>query len=144
MNNKRAQTAGWFMQRNGDHWCPEHVPDWVEGWRERELSRRGGPAVAHPYHFGSSHWPGVAKVVEELGELSQVLGKIMGTGGSPEHWDGSGDLVRRLEEEMGDVLAAVQWLGDHNNPVDMVRVMKRAKAKYETFDGWHHEGAPMG
>jgi hypothetical protein len=28
-----AGNKGWFFQKNGDRWCPRHVPDWVEGWR---------------------------------------------------------------------------------------------------------------
>jgi hypothetical protein len=32
---KRAQAEGWFIQRNGDHWCPAHVPSWVTEWRAR-------------------------------------------------------------------------------------------------------------
>jgi hypothetical protein len=29
----RAKEAGWFEQKNGDVWCPAHIPDWVAGWR---------------------------------------------------------------------------------------------------------------
>lgn len=32
-----AHKQGWFMQRNGASWCPEHVPDWVQEWREAKL-----------------------------------------------------------------------------------------------------------
>ncbi len=32
----QAQLDGWFMQRNGDAWCPEHNPPWVEEWRARQ------------------------------------------------------------------------------------------------------------
>lgn len=31
----KANDAGWFLQRNGDCWCPEHIPDWVSKWREK-------------------------------------------------------------------------------------------------------------
>ena len=37
--NTRAQTEGWFLQRNGDVYCPEHVPGWVAGWRARQAER---------------------------------------------------------------------------------------------------------
>jgi hypothetical protein len=30
---RKAQREGWFMQKNGDSWCPKHVPEWVEAWR---------------------------------------------------------------------------------------------------------------
>lgn len=29
----------WFFQRNGDCWCPEHIPDWVPEWRMRQLMK---------------------------------------------------------------------------------------------------------
>lgn len=29
-----ARNKGWFLQRNGAAWCPEHIPDWVEEWRK--------------------------------------------------------------------------------------------------------------
>ena len=32
----RAQTLGWFMQRNGKAWCPDHVPGWVVEWRKNK------------------------------------------------------------------------------------------------------------
>lgn len=45
----RAHDGGWFRQKNGDNWCPEHIPAWVDGWRkkrraqkERETARRAG------------------------------------------------------------------------------------------------------
>ena len=31
----KAQREGWFMQKDGTAWCPDHTPDWVEGWRKR-------------------------------------------------------------------------------------------------------------
>ena len=41
----------------------------------------------------------VAWLAEEIGEVSQVVGKIIGTGGETSHWDGAGPLDVRLEEE---------------------------------------------
>lgn len=38
---KAAQRAGWFMQRNGDSWCPAHIPEWVAGWR---AGKTAGPS----------------------------------------------------------------------------------------------------
>lgn len=32
----KAGEAGWFFQRDGTAWCPNHVPEWVESWRERQ------------------------------------------------------------------------------------------------------------
>ena len=29
----KANDAGWFQQKDGRSWCPEHIPDWVVHWR---------------------------------------------------------------------------------------------------------------
>ena len=33
--NIRAATAGWFESRDGQSYCPKHVPEWVKTWREK-------------------------------------------------------------------------------------------------------------
>lgn len=35
----KAHDAGWFTQKDGTAWCPQHVPDWVPAWRERQRLR---------------------------------------------------------------------------------------------------------
>lgn len=37
----KAHEDGWFLQRNGDSWCPKHVPDWVAGWRAKQEVQYG-------------------------------------------------------------------------------------------------------
>lgn len=32
----KANDAGWFIQKNGDCWCPEHIPEWVALWRAKK------------------------------------------------------------------------------------------------------------
>lgn len=32
----KIKADGWFFQRDGSLWCPEHVPDWVDAWRARK------------------------------------------------------------------------------------------------------------
>lgn len=37
----KANEAGWFHSKVGaESWCPEHVPDWVPAWRERQAARQ--------------------------------------------------------------------------------------------------------
>lgn len=39
--NKRAESEGWFHQKNGTAWCPAHVPQWVAEWRAKRKARSG-------------------------------------------------------------------------------------------------------
>lgn len=93
--------------------------------------------TAGPYSIGSDHWPGVSKLVEEIGELGQVLGKLMATNGDELHWDGS-NLRVRLIEELGDVYGAI-WFLDEVNQLDHAGVMARAEQKLLTFRRWHED-----
>ena len=70
------------------------------------------PGSVGDFAIGSRVWPGTSKLVEEMGELQQVLGKLIATGGDTDHW--SGDLRRMLVEELGDVSAAVRFFAVEN------------------------------
>lgn len=98
------------------------------------------------FSIGSEVWPGVSKLIEEMGELTQVLGKLIATHGAAEHWDGT-DLGDRLYDEVGDVLAAVAFFGSANR-LDQGRIKERVDRKLEAFADWHLAGtgnvAPAG
>lgn len=32
----KIKADGWFMQKDGTNYCPEHVPEWVHSWRKRK------------------------------------------------------------------------------------------------------------
>jgi hypothetical protein len=32
----KAHGAGWFIQKDGTAWCPDHTPEWVAAWRARK------------------------------------------------------------------------------------------------------------
>src|SRR5215211_5237697 len=32
----KAVDAGWFIQKDGTKWCPDHIPEWVEEWRKKK------------------------------------------------------------------------------------------------------------
>lgn len=91
-----------------------------------------------PYSIGSNHWTGISKLIEEAGEVSQVCGKILGTGGVVEHWDGT-NLKTRLEEELADLTAAIAFVVARNN-LDFLAVQQRASKKLTTFGEWHEAG----
>lgn len=35
----KAGEWGWFFQRDGTAYCPDHVPEWVSAWRARRDGR---------------------------------------------------------------------------------------------------------
>lgn len=97
-----------------------------------------------PFVIGTIIWPGVAKLIEETGELQQVLAKLVAFPHTP-HPDGT-DLVERLQDELGDVVAAMDFLIDENDDLDADRIAARAAFKRRRFQYWHDggEGLPPG
>jgi NTP pyrophosphatase (non-canonical NTP hydrolase) len=92
---------------------------------------------APPYSIGSDHWPGLSKLAEEAGEVTQVIGKLLGNGGKLEHWDGT-NLKERLEEEIADLEAACFFVRVHCN-LDEEKISLRVINKIELFKKWHAE-----
>ena len=88
------------------------------------------------FSIGSAVWPGTSKLIEEQGELIQVLGKLMATGGDTKHW--SGDLRKMLIEEIGDVKSAIAFFEIQNFPSeDLIAIDDRAADKLALFRRWH-------
>lgn len=83
-------------------------------------------------------WQGICKLVEEQGELLQVIGKLMAFPDG-QHPDGQGDLTQRLEDELADVGAALQYFIDQNK-LDQVIMLTRAKMKQALFENWQLTG----
>ncbi len=90
-----------------------------------------------PYHFGSKILPGLSKLMEEAGELIQVIGKITAMGHMGKHWDGS-NLKERLEDEMADVQAAILFFCSYNG-MNGKRMGERVREKVALFEQWHRE-----
>ena len=91
------------------------------------------------FAIGSRVWPGLSKLAEEAGEVVQVIGKLIATGGSPEHWDGLGDLRTRLENEIADLTAACIFVAKANG-LDEQRIKERGGVKLARFSRWHELG----
>lgn len=79
---------------------------------------------------------GLAKLMEECGEVVQVCAKKMACPNSDEHWDKKGSLKRRMEDEIADVAAASQ-LVISTYALDSVYIEARAKEKLALFLKWH-------
>lgn len=93
------------------------------------------------FSIGSKVWPGTSKLIEEMGELNQVLGKLIAVHGNRKHWDG--DLLVKLIEELADVEAAIGFFLRVNLNTDQcVAVRARAEQKERLFWQWHSEGDP--
>jgi NTP pyrophosphatase (non-canonical NTP hydrolase) len=82
-------------------------------------------------------WPGLSKLIEEMGEAGQVAGKLLATGGEAAHWDGT-DLRQRLSEETADVAAAIDFVTAVNG-LDTPEWRERRQKKAAQFRKWHHE-----
>ncbi|MBK6589868.1 MAG: hypothetical protein IPG22_16395 [Acidobacteria bacterium] len=81
---------------------------------------------------------GLVKLVEECGELQQIAAKKMARMDTDEHWDGAGSLKERLEDEIGDVMAAVSVVVG-NFDLDDDRIFARGDRKRELFEKWMTE-----
>jgi hypothetical protein len=92
------------------------------------------------FGVGTDRWPGIAKLAEECGEVVQVIGKLMMTGGGSKHWDGLSPLHERLSDEMGDALAAILFVCEQCVLIRAPRVFERAKHKLGVFRQWHADG----
>lgn len=91
------------------------------------------------FAIGDKEWAGLSKLVEECGEVQQVLGKLIGSRGDVNHYDGS-NLRDRLEEELADLLAAIMFFTMANGLGASGNIGERAKQKYELFVQWCLEG----
>jgi hypothetical protein len=101
------------------------------------------PGAPHDFAIGGTVWPGTSKLIEEIGEVAQVLGKLIATGGDIDHWDGAGPLNRRLIDELGDVLGAIAFFEAVNfTPTERIDIHARAEEKRLLFEGWHYAAPP--
>lgn len=92
------------------------------------------------FAIGDADWPGISKLIEECGEIAQVCGKLMGTRGGTEHWEGR-PLDERMEDELADLQAAIRFVIKHN-PLDATKIAGRSREKLARFEAWHQEDNP--
>jgi hypothetical protein len=79
------------------------------------------------YRITSQEFPGLAKLAEECSEVSQSAAKIIGGCDSP-------DQLAHLEEEMGDVYAALRFFIDNNPSISWARIAASANEKSIRWD----------
>lgn len=90
-----------------------------------------------PFGFGSGIYPGASKLIEEMGEVAQLLGKLIQTDGGADHWDGT-DLHQRLHEELADLGAAMRFFTLHGD-FNLVKISECSDLKLARFEQWHVE-----
>ncbi len=81
---------------------------------------------------------GLAKLVEECGELSQIAAKKMACMDSDEHWDGAGSIARRMEDELADV-AAIGTFIVQKFSLSGERIKVRSALKLALFQQWDND-----
>ncbi len=80
-----------------------------------------------------------AKFVEETGESLQVVGKIMNYQNDEGiHPDGGAPLPRRLEVELADLLASIEYMIETHG-LDTVVIKQRIQYKVKRFREWGEE-----
>lgn len=81
---------------------------------------------------------GLAKLVEECGELCQIAAKKMNYPDTDDHPDGKGSMKQRLEEEIADVHAAMVIVIEQYE-LDDIAIATRASRKERLFHKWIEE-----
>lgn len=81
---------------------------------------------------------GLVKLIEECGELQQIVAKKLAYYGIDTHPDGNGSIKQRLEEEVADVLAAASVVMDFHN-LDVETITRRQAEKMALFHKWRNE-----
>ena len=91
--------------------------------------------MTKPYCIGSDEWNGLSKLIEELGELQQVCGKLIGVEGSAAHW--SYNLNDKFIEEIGDECSAIDFFTYANfDEEDINKMKEQSDKKYHLFKQW--------
>lgn len=75
---------------------------------------------------------GLAKLCEEMEELGQVAGKLLA------YPDGGDNLMRRLEDEMADTIAACYFVAAAYG-LDNARIHQRTMRKLDQYRDWHND-----
>lgn len=87
-------------------------------------------------------WFGIGKLIEEIGELGQIVGKLIPFPNG-EHPDGKANLRERLVDEIADTRAALEYFAKANLSRDeLVAIDSRAALKFAKFSEWGLTGIP--
>ena len=79
---------------------------------------------------------GLSKLIEECGEVLQIAGKLLAYPNG-RHPDGKGDLKSRLELELGDLRAAIQFVIETHRLDGSCTISEQYARKLALFREWH-------
>lgn len=86
---------------------------------------------------------GLTKLTEELGELTAIASKKMAYFNTDVHPDSDILMSTRKMEEMGDVLAAIEFVVMQFSELDMITIQVRKIMKLELYEKWKHDPADV-
>lgn len=78
---------------------------------------------------------GLVKLSEECGELLQVAAKKMAYFGTDDHPDGKGSMLRRMEDEISDVMASCLYVM-RKFDMDIEYMAERSANKIALYEKW--------
>lgn len=81
---------------------------------------------------------GLVKLSEECAELVQIATKKIAFMDTDDHPDGVGSMKARMEDEMGDVLAAITFC-IFTFGLNAERIQQRTERKLAIFMAWHND-----
>lgn len=81
---------------------------------------------------------GLVKLMEECGELVQIAAKKLAYSGTDAHPDGRGSMRERLQDEIGDVFAACDFVSEVFG-LSPTAIAERRARKLRLFRRWHRE-----
>lgn len=87
------------------------------------------------FAVGSSVRPGLAKLVEETGELGEMAGKVMAFPHEP-HPSGR-DVIAEFVTEAGDVLGTLRYIASANADISVGDIERAAERRLQTLLEWH-------
>ena len=86
-----------------------------------------------PYSIGSDTWPGLSRLAADAAQVVRVACTIMGNGGDRGQEAETGDLRESLQEELGDLRAAIDYVIG-KNALDWDAVNRRRDRKRSLYE----------
>jgi hypothetical protein len=96
------------------------------------LSKR---LFSHSSYSELNNFNAIGVLIEKIGSLNQVVGKILAYGLNADHPDNQGILKHRLEQEIADLTAIIDRVTILEE-LDKIKIDERICKKLATFKEW--------